>query len=58
MPLLAFFKSDPATVDQLTIEQVVANAGDGTLRDGSICSTELRGYLLQILSPKIARLNT
>jgi hypothetical protein len=55
MPLLAFFKSDPATVGQLTIEQVVSNAGDGVLKDNSTCSSELREYLSQVLSDKIAR---
>ena len=55
MPLLAFFKSDPATVGQLTIEQVVSNAGDGVLKDNSICSGELREYASQVLSDKIAQ---
>jgi hypothetical protein len=54
MPLLAFYKSDPTTVGQLTIEQVVSNAGDGFLKDNSTCSIELRQYLSQALSDKIA----
>src|SRR4051812_24747469 len=54
MPLLAFWKSAPATVAQLTIEQVVSSAGDGVLKDNSTCSAELREYLAQIPSSKIA----
>ena len=54
MPLLDFWKSAPQTVDQLTIEQVVANAGDGVLRDDSSCSYELREYLAQLPSGKIS----
>jgi hypothetical protein len=38
----------PETVEKLSIEQIVANAGDGVLRDGSPCSGELREYLAQI----------
>lgn len=55
MPLLTFWKSAPETVAQLTVEQVVSNAGDGILKDGSICSKELRDYLSQIPSLKIAQ---
>jgi hypothetical protein len=54
MPLLAFWKSAPGEVRKLTIEQVVANAGDGLLRDQSSCSEELREYFLQIPSEHIA----
>jgi len=38
MPLLTFWKSAPESVEQLTIEQVVSSAGDGALKDNSICS--------------------
>jgi hypothetical protein len=48
MPLLAFFASNPDAVAQLTIEQIVVNAGDGVLKDQSVCSQELRSYLGQI----------
>jgi hypothetical protein len=41
MPLLQLWASSPDAVGQFTIEQVVATAGDGTLRDGSVCSQEL-----------------
>lgn len=45
MPLLDLWNSNPATISLLTIEQIVSNAGDGKLRDGSECSLELRTYL-------------
>ncbi len=54
MPLLAFWASNPQAVEELTIEQVVASAGDGALKDGSLCSRELREYVAQIPSGKIA----
>lgn len=54
MALLKFWKSDPITVDTLSIEQIVSNAGDGVLRDGSDCSSELRAYLAEVKSTKLA----
>jgi hypothetical protein len=48
MPLLAFWSSSPAAVGELSIEQVVASAGDGAIKDGSICSQELRQYFAQM----------
>ena len=42
MPPIALSKSDPATVAQFTVEQVVSFAGNGKLSDGSQCSEELR----------------
>jgi hypothetical protein len=54
MPLLAFRSSDPAAVGQLSIEQIVATAGAGNLKDGSDCSQELRAYFSQVQSPKLA----
>ncbi len=41
-------------VEKLTIEQIVASAGDGTLKDDSLCSQELRNYLAQIPNSRIA----
>jgi len=35
MPLLSFWKSNRDEVLKMTVEQVVSNAGDGHLRDGS-----------------------
>jgi len=45
MPLIALWKSDPVTVAQFTIEQIVSFAGNGKLSDSSVCSDELREYL-------------
>ncbi len=53
MPLMTLWSTSPSAVDQFTIEQVVATAGDGVLKDGSVCSSELRGYLSQIPSAKL-----
>lgn len=55
MPLLAFTASNPKEVAQLAIEQVVAMAGDGVLKDNSPCSTELREYLRQTDSQHLGR---
>lgn len=54
MPLLAFWSSDPAAVRQLTIDQIVATAGSGNLKDASDCSQELRAFLAQVPSTKLA----
>jgi hypothetical protein len=45
MPLLSLVASSPDAVRQLTIEQIVATAGDGRLRDGTESQRELREYL-------------
>src|SRR5947209_14159732 len=54
MPLLALWNSNQSAVSEFSIEQVVATAGDGVLKDGSLCSTELREYLAQTRAEKIA----
>jgi hypothetical protein len=54
MPLTALWKSNPVAVGEFTNEQVVATAGDGNLKDGSVCSHELREYLGGIAADKIA----
>src|SRR4051794_29182568 len=54
MPLLEFWRSNPSTIAQLTIEQIVATAGSGILHDNSDCSQELREYLSQVDSSKLA----
>jgi hypothetical protein len=54
MPLLSVWASNPSAVGEFTIEQVVATAGDGVLKDGSPCSQELREYFAQIPSRKIS----
>jgi len=38
----------------MSIEQIVSSAGNGVLRDGSPCCDELREYLSQVPSTKIA----
>jgi hypothetical protein len=54
MPLLSFWSSNPAAVAELSVEQVVSSAGDGVIKDGSVCSQELRQYFAQIPSSKLA----
>src|SRR6516225_977616 len=53
MPLIALWSSNRAAIDEFTIEQVVATAGDGNLRDGSVCSQELRAYFSEVTSSKL-----
>ncbi|MDP3586058.1 MAG: hypothetical protein Q8R61_13085 [Thiobacillus sp.] len=38
----------------MTIEQIVASAGNGQLKDESVCSKELRSFLGQVPSTKLA----
>jgi len=54
MPLLEFWKSSPDAVGKLNVEQVVSSAGDGVIKDDSPCSHELREFLSQIPSARIA----
>ena len=49
MPLLSLVASNPEAVHQLTIEQVVATAGDGRLRDGTDSQRELRALEIENL---------
>ena len=44
MPLLELWNANKAAFSNLNIEQIVAMAGDGNLKDDSPCSTELREY--------------
>jgi hypothetical protein len=53
MPLLQLWSSSPDGVGQFTIEQVVATAGDGNLKDGSLCSQEFREYLSHVSTSKL-----
>jgi hypothetical protein len=55
MPLLAFWASNPKEVSQSTIEQIVAMAGDGVLKDGGPCSAELREYLKEADSAQLEK---
>jgi hypothetical protein len=54
MPLLSIWNSNPETVSEFTIEQVVSTAGNGKLLDNSECATELRQYLSQVSSEKLS----
>jgi hypothetical protein len=54
MALLSIWSSNPNAVLSLSIEQIVATAGDGKLRDDSECSKELRAFLAQVPSEKLA----
>ena len=53
MPLLDLMRDSPAAVDRFTIEQAVAMAGNGDVRDDSDCCRELREYLSRIASDKL-----
>lgn len=44
-PLLTLLQTDPAQIDALSIEQVVALCGNGKLSDNSDCSVDFREYL-------------
>jgi hypothetical protein len=54
MPLMALWESNADAIAEFTVEQVVSSAGDGNLRDASVCSSELRQYLSQAQSEKLA----
>jgi hypothetical protein len=54
MPLIELWSSNPVAIGQFTIEQIVATAGSGDLRDESECSDELRRYLSEVPSPKLS----
>ncbi|MGE4195274.1 MAG: hypothetical protein AB7E51_17965 [Pseudodesulfovibrio sp.] len=53
MPLLDFWDSKPDTVQNMSLKQIVANAGDGNLKDGSDASVELREYFAQVSIEKL-----
>jgi hypothetical protein len=53
MPLISLWSSNRTAIEEFSVEQVVAAAGDGNLRDGSLCSQELRAYLSEIASTKL-----
>ncbi len=55
MPLIDIWKANPTAVEQMSIEQIVATAGNGRLTDHSQCSAELRLFLQQVSSDAIAR---
>lgn len=45
MPLIQLLESNPAAIRQMNIEQIVAIAGDGHLRDSTSAQQELQAYL-------------
>jgi hypothetical protein len=55
MALLEFFKSNPDIVLSQTIQQLVVNAGDGNLKDGSTSSQEFRKFLSLVPSEALIR---
>jgi hypothetical protein len=54
MPLLEIWRTNPDGIKAYAIRQIVAFAGDGRLRDQSECATELRAYLRETSSDKLA----
>jgi hypothetical protein len=54
MPLMSLWSSNQSAISEFSVEQVVATAGDGNLRDKSICSEELRAYFAEIPIKKLA----
>ena len=55
MGLISIHQQNPDALIGYRVEQIVALSGDGRLRDGSECSTELRAYLQKL---DINRINT
>lgn len=53
MALLAFWKSNPNEVLQLHVRQIISNAGDGQIRDGSDSSAEIRSFLQMVPASNI-----
>ncbi|MEH6433833.1 hypothetical protein [Massilia sp. DD77] len=53
MPLLSFWESSPNAVLEMSIEQIVTSAGDGVLKDESLCSKELRTFFAQVPTAKL-----
>lgn len=53
MPLLQFWKTAKDEVLKMTIQQVLASAGDGKLRDQSECSKELCAFLRAVPSDQL-----
>lgn len=54
MALLSIWANSSGEVLSLSIRQIVAMAGDGRLLDNSECSTELRTFLSEVPSEKLA----
>ncbi len=54
MALLSIWSSNPEAVLSFSIKQIVTMAGNGELLDDSECSKELRSFLSQVPSEKLA----
>ena len=54
MSLIELSKSNSASFDKYLVRQIVAFAGDGTLRDHSDCSEQLRSYLETVSSDRLS----
>ncbi len=54
MPLIEIWRSNPDSIKSYAIRQVLAISGDGRIRDDSNCSSELRAYLRETTSDKLA----
>ena len=48
MPLLDIWKNSPQSELNMNIQQILSMAGDGRLRDGSECATELRKFFSEV----------
>ncbi len=55
MALLDLWTKDRAQLAEKQVHQIIAFAGDGKLRDGSLASTEFRDYLRHIPSDQLSR---
>lgn len=55
MSLVDFAKSNPKSLEGYAVRQIVAFAGDGTLKDFSDCSAQLRSYLETVPASKLAK---
>ena len=54
MPLIEIWRSNPDSIKSYAIRQVLAISGDGRIRDDFNCSSELRAYLRETTSDKLA----
>ncbi|WP_298281928.1 hypothetical protein [Novosphingobium sp.] len=54
MSLIDLWKSNPASFEHYKARQIVAFAGDGTLKDNSVCSSELRQYLNSVPTERLS----
>lgn len=55
MPLLTILRSSPDAIVSMNLQQIVSAAGDGDLKDQSVCSAEFREFLREASVDKLAR---